>query len=553
VNDATLARARADGPASRSATSRFAALRREIQSPSLSFLMEAHDGLSAKIVEEAGFRGIWASGLTLSAALGLRDSNEASWSQVVDVLEYMADATSLPILVDGDTGHGNFNNVRRFVRKLCERGLAGVCIEDKLFPKTNSFIGEAQPLADIEEFCGRIKAGKDSQLDDDFVLVARVEALISGLGMEEALRRAEAYHRAGADAILIHSKRSTADEIFEFARRWGGRAPLVVVPTMYYATPTALFREAGISTVIWANHLLRSAMVAMRETAAQIAEDESLVRVEGRVASVKDVFRLVGNAELERAERHYLPARPAAGAVVLAASGGDLGGLTADRPKCMVDVRGRALLDTLVHTLRESGVRDVTVVRGYRKEAVRAEGARMVDNDRHAETGELWSLACARDAIRGETVLAYGDVLFRRYILDTLLASAADIVLAVDALGAAARRPSPSLPDLVAADRRFSGHYLDDSPATLRRVASDIPPEEICGEWMGLARFSARGAAWLLEEIAAMEGEGLLETADLPLLLTRLAARHPVEVAYFTGHWLDVDTLGDLAEARNFG
>src|SRR5829696_8687959 len=103
---------------------KFAALRNEIRSPSLSFLLEAHDGLSAKIVEEAGFRGIWASGLTMSAALGLRDSNEASWTQVLDVLEYMADATSLPILVDGDTGHGNFNNVRRFVRKLCERGLA---------------------------------------------------------------------------------------------------------------------------------------------------------------------------------------------------------------------------------------------------------------------------------------------------------------------------------------------------------------------------------------------------------------------------------------------
>ncbi|MBX6375147.1 MAG: phosphoenolpyruvate mutase [Acetobacteraceae bacterium] len=521
--------------------------------------MEAHDGLSAKIVEEAGFRGIWASGLTMSAALGLRDSNEASWSQVLDVLEYMADATTLPILVDGDTGHGNFNNVRRFVRKLCERGLAGVCLEDKLFPKTNSFIGDGQPLADIDEFCGRIKAGKDSQLDDDFVLVARVEALVSGRGMEEALRRAEAYHRAGADAILIHSKQSTADEIFTFARHWGGRAPLVIVPTMYYATPTELFREAGISTVIWANHLLRAAIVAMRETAARIRQDESLVRVEGQVASVKDIFRLVGNAELEQAEKRYLPAKPVTGAVVLAASGGDPGGEGAGpgagRPKCMVDIRGRSLLATLVHTLRESGIHDVTVVRGYGKEAVRLGGVRMVDNDRHAETGEAWSLACARDAIRGETVLAYGDVLFRRYVLDSLLASGADVVLAVDASGGAARQePSPGPSDLVVADRRFSGHFLDDAPAHLRRMASDIPPEEACGEWMGLARFSARGAEWLREEIAALEAEGLLETADLPLLLTRLAARHPVQILYFTGPcWLDVDTLGDLAAARNFG
>jgi phosphoenolpyruvate phosphomutase len=192
-------------------------------------------------------------------------------------------------------------------------------------------------------------------------------------------------------------------------------------------------------------------------------------------------------------------------------------------------------------------------VRGYRKEAVRLGGVRMVDNDRHAETGEAWSLACARDAVRGETVLAYGDVLFRRYILDTLLASGADVALAVDAFGAERRGASPSLPDLVVADRRFSGHYLDDGPVRLRRVSNGIAADEACGEWMGLARFSARGAGWLQEELAALEAEGLLETADLPLLLTRLAARHPVEVVYFTGHWLDVDTLGDLAEARNFG
>ncbi len=535
-----------------SGVTRFAALRREIMSSEISFLMEAHDGLSAKIVEEAGFRGVWASGLTTSASLGLRDSNEASWTQVLDQLEYMADATRLPILVDGDTGHGNFNNVRRFVRKLGERGLAGVCIEDKLFPKTNSFIGEGQALADIEEFCGRIKAGKDSQVDDDFVLVARVEALISGLGMAEALRRAEAYHQAGADAILIHSKRSTAEEILAFTRAWGNRAPLVIVPTMYYATPTEVYREAGISTVIWANHLLRSALVAMRETAARIAEDESLMRVEGQVASVQEVFRLVGNAELEQAERQYLPARPSAAAVVLAASGGDLGALTADRPKCMLDIRGRPLLGSLVHTLRDSGVRDVTVVRGYRKEAVQLDGVRMVDNDRHAETGELWSLACAREAIRGETVVAYGDVLFRRHILDGLLRSDADVVLAVDSLGAAPR-PSATARDLVAADRPFSGDYLDDAPAHLRRIANDITTGELCGEWMGLFRVSARGAGWLREEMAAMEAEGLLATADLPLLLTRMAARRPVQVLYFAGHWLDIDTLGDLAEARNLG
>jgi len=159
--------------------------------------MEAHNGLSAKIVEEAGFEGIWGSGLTLSASMGLRDSNEASWTQVLETLELMADATSLPILLDGDTGYGNFNNVRRLVRKLCDRKVAGVCIEDKLFQRPIPSSANANPWRRWTSSAVVIKAGKDSQSDDDFVLVARVEALICGHSMSEALRRAEAYHAAG--------------------------------------------------------------------------------------------------------------------------------------------------------------------------------------------------------------------------------------------------------------------------------------------------------------------------------------------------------------------
>lgn len=527
--------------------SRATLLRNAIEGPELAFLMEAHSGLSAKIVEEAGFGGIWASGLSISASLGLRDSNEASWTQVLDVLEYMSDATTLPILVDGDTGYGNFNNVRRLVRKLGERNIAGVCIEDKLFPKTNSFIGEEQPLADIGEFCGRITAGKDSQTSDDFVIVARVEALISSRPMEEALRRAEAYHAAGADAILIHSKKADGKEIFEFCRRWGNRAPVVIVPTTYYPIPTDQFREANISTVIWANHLMRASITAMRETARTIHAEQSLMNIEGRVIPVKEVFRLMGNAELEEAEKRYLPETPRPRAVVLAASGGDLGELTRDRPKCMIDVRGQSLLARQVATFADTGIRDVTVVRGFAKDAVALKGIKTVDNDRFAETGEVFSLAQAAAVLSGEVVVSYGDVLFRNYILESLLSSRADIVLAVDATP----REGKAVRDLVLADHAFSGSYLDEAPAHLTRMGSDLGAA-VSGEWVGLARFSATGTGWLRDEIAALEAEGLLETADLPLLLTRIAAKHPVRVKYFTGHWMDVNTLADVADARNF-
>ncbi len=522
-------------------------LRELLLAPVLDFIMEAHSGLSAKIVEEAGFPGIWASGLSISAMLGLRDSNEASWTQVLDVLEFMADASSLPILVDGDTGYGNFNNVRRLVRKLGERGIAGVCLEDKLFPKTNSFLGERQPLADTREFCGRIRAGKDAQVDDAFCIVARTEALISGHSMDEALRRAEAYHAAGADAILVHSKRKDAAEITGFMQRWDRRCPVVIVPTMYYATPVDVFREAEVSLVIWANHLVRASISAMRDTAGRIARSESLLEVEGRVASVREIFALTGNDELERASQRYLPAPRSVRGVVLAASRGTgLDSLTAGRPKCMVDIRGKPLLRRLVSTLQDCGVGEVAVVRGYCKEAIAADGIVTVDNDAHDRTGEAASLACAAHRLEGETVVVYGDVLFRRYILDGLLESSADITIVADSTRGRAGNPR----DLVAVSHPAAGDYLDDDLVLL--TAAHAVPEAASVEWIGLMLLSAQGCVLVREELAAMAEAGVLAEADLPALLDRLARRHPVAVHVISGHWLDVDTLNDLAEARNF-
>src|SRR5213083_1486605 len=323
---------------------RTTVLKRLITRPEIAFLMEAHSGLSARIVEEAGFEGIWGSGLTISASFGVRDNNELSWSQVVDHVAFMTEGTSIPLLLDGDTGYGNFNNMRRLVRKLEQVGVAGVTIEDKVFPKTNSFLrAEMQPLADIDEFCGKIKAGKDSQSDPDFVLVARVEALIAGWGLAEALKRAEAYHAAGADAVLIHSRQSSPAEIFAFLAEWSGRCPVVLVPTKYWRTPTEDFRARGVSVVIWANHLLRSAIGAMQATARRVKEDECLVNVEPEVAPLQEVFRLQRDGELVEAEQRYLPSArgPALSAIVLAASAGEgFAGLTAAAPKAMLKVQG---------------------------------------------------------------------------------------------------------------------------------------------------------------------------------------------------------------------
>jgi phosphoenolpyruvate phosphomutase len=524
-------------------------LRRLVTRPEIAFLMEAHDGLSARIAAEAGFEGVWASGLTMSASFGVRDNNELSWSQVVDHVGFMADAAAVPVLVDGDTGYGNFNNMRRLVRKLEQVGVAGVTIEDKLFPKTNSFLrSEQQPLAEIEEFCGKIKAGKDSQADSDFVLVARVEALIAGWGLAEAIRRAEAYHLAGADAILIHSRQSSAAEIFAFLDAWANRAPVVLVPTKYWRTPTAEYRARGVSVVVWANHLLRSAIVAMQATARRLHDDESLIDVEPQVAPLPEVFRLQGDEELEQAERRYLPAarEDTLSAIVLAAgAGADFGGLTEAVPKAMLKVQGRPILARLLDDLGHFGCRAVTVVRGAHAEAVNVPGARFVDNPDFATTGEAHSLALAETALVPGTLLAFGDIVVKRHIVQALLEEADEgITLAVDSALA-----GQAVADRVRGSRPDAGRFSFE-PVRLAAVGDTVSAEESHGAWIGLLHAGAEGAGWLREALADARADGTLAHARLADLLTRVLARgRTVTVVYTRGGWVNVNNLADLIDA----
>lgn len=274
-------------------------------SSELSFLMEAHDGLSAAIAQRSGFKGLWASGLSIASSLGYRDANEASWSQVVGVVDRIVDSSQLPVLVDGDGGFGNFNNARLLARKLRQCGAAGVTLEDSCFPKTNSLVGDRHPLADIDEFAGRLRAVKDT-VADDMILVARIEALIAGHDIGEAISRAHAYAEAGSDAILIHSRRTAADEIFAFTRAWQNKLPVVIVPTKYYQTPVSAYRRARISTVIWANHSMRAAITAMRKVCGRIIAEENTASIEASIATLDEVFELLGYDELARAEAHYL-------------------------------------------------------------------------------------------------------------------------------------------------------------------------------------------------------------------------------------------------------
>jgi len=530
-------------------------LRQMLNSPELEFIMEAHNGISARIVEQAGFRGIWASGLALSAQFGVRDSNEASWTQIVEMLEFMSDVTSIPILLDGDTGYGNFNNMRRLVRKLEQRNIAGVCIEDKQFPKINSFIdGERQPLADINEFCGKVQAGKDSQDDPDFCIIARCEAFIAGWGLSEALQRAGAYHEAGADGILIHSKLNNAGQILEFAREWANRSPLIIVPTTYYSTPTEVFRNAGISMVIWANHMIRAAVSAMEKVGTEIQSTETVANIEDQIAPVRDIFHLQGTEELSRAQKRYLEnAASETRAIVLAASRGNaLHELTHDKPKVMLTIGGKTLLRRLIDEFKKQHINRMTLVAGYKAEAIDKAGIEICLNEDYENTGELTSLLCARDSFHNDMVITYGDLLFRGYILRDLLETDGDIVVVVDS--AQENNTASGSPDYAYCTRP-DDRALFRQNVYLQHISVDqtSEPGRPSGRWIGMLRVQGDGLKYLKQALDDLQQQEDFHRLTVPDLLNHLIDNGvTINTHYINGHWLDVNSIEDIDRAGDF-
>lgn len=276
----------------------------------LALMMEAYNGVSAKIVEEVGFQCIWASGFSMSTSMGFRDYNELTATQILAIVEYIVGATSLPVLFDGDTGYGDFNDVRHLVRKLCQIGVVGLTIED--MKRKPNFCTDTKTPADLEpidDFCMKIRAAKDVQTDPDFTVVGRVHALVCNAGLNEAIERAHAYQEAGADAIFVHSSQATADQVISFAETWHQKnkmtTPLIVCPVYYYKASLKELQRAKIAMVILATYNMRASIKAMRDISQKILAGESLQSIEEQIPSLKEVLELVDTAELAIAEQRY--------------------------------------------------------------------------------------------------------------------------------------------------------------------------------------------------------------------------------------------------------
>lgn len=549
-------------------TPKSALLRDLFRTRPLIRIVGAHNGLGAKLIQKNGFDGIWASGLEISTAHAVPDANILTMTEQLVAASAMNDASTLPVICDCDTGYGNSSNVIHMVRKYEAAGLAAVVIEDKLFPKVNSFVPGRQELAPVDEFMGKIEAAKSAQKDGDFMVFARVEALIAGWGMAEALKRAYAYAEAGADGIVIHSKAATPDEIYEFSSKWKSAIPLVAIPTTYPDVTSAELARRGFRMVIYANHGLRASMRAMDETFRAIRESDSTVKVEPRIASMKEVFEIQGMNEMKSQEEMYLRRDRLQAVIPAAADHRFLPGfeeILKEKPLCMLEMGGKTLIDRQMDLLRSAGVNDIVVVGGHLADKIRADGAKMVVNESHAETANASSFMAARDRFKEKCVLAYSDIVFDRRILNNLLTSPHQITLVID-------RAYRSLPfrnkqlDLVVAEDLAPGagpRRLDlNHIKAVRKIGQAIDRQSANYEFIGLAYFTGVGLAELTrawdEARVRFKSKSFYEAAsfakaDMTDLLQFVIDRgFPVHGLEIEQGWSEIHSLEDYRRVKSY-
>ncbi|MFQ5674019.1 MAG: phosphoenolpyruvate mutase [Nitrospinales bacterium] len=544
--------------------------------------IEAHNGLSGIVANDAAIEGqtpegpvrrefdaIWESSLTDSAAKGHPDIEVISFDSRLHTINEILAVTDKPLIVDGDTG-GEANHFEYMVSKLEKAGVSAIVIEDKIFPKRNSLEGGSrQTLEDPRVFAAKIRRGKQARIGGDFMIVARIESLIAGTGLEDALERAETYLQAGADGILIHSKSGKPDEVLQFAERFralldrlSSDAPLVCVPTTYNSITEDELHRAGFRLVIHANHLLRSAYKSMTDTARTILVNQRSFEAEPVCAPVRDIFETVGFLDVKEKDRldDSLKNTP----VIIPAAGEDpiLRPLLNGKPKAMLEIAGKTLLARQVSALNANSLTDITVVAGYARDQMRAEGVRLLENADYKNGSMLHSLLTARDRMQQAFIMLYSDILLEDNILAQLLQRREDIVLVVDNVIQYHKPQAGKVQDFVISKtRRHRGRRDISFPCEniVSKIGADIDPESATHEFIGLAKFSETGAKQFLAAFddysqhckeKAREGNRIEKLTFTDLIQEMTDRGFTVNFMEIHKGWLEIHAPEDIAAAN---
>jgi len=281
-------------------------LMKKIQEKQFVKVCGAFDVMSAKLAEMNDFDAVWASGFGISSTRALPDAGILTMTELLDAVTFMAEACNIPVIADCDTGYGGPNNVAHLVKKFENAGIAGICIEDKTFPKENSLFKDGkQKMIAKKDFVAKLVAAKNAKKSNDFIIIGRTEALIADLGVDEALERATAYEKAGADIIFVHSRKKDPDEIFEFYKRWKGKAPIMAVPTAFPTVTLDELKSRGVQMVVFAHQTTLAAFAAISDVVKQMSKIKSLDDLETKLASMDDLFKLQGMHKI-REHEHFI-------------------------------------------------------------------------------------------------------------------------------------------------------------------------------------------------------------------------------------------------------
>lgn len=488
---------------------RLSMLKKMLERQKFVRIIEAHSGLSAIVgqntkVEQNGtdieYDGFWESSLTDSATKGMPDAEIVGYSSRLHTINEILAVSNKPMIVDGDTG-GSPAQFEYFVKELERIGVSAVIIEDKVFPKRNSLDTSAKQIQeDPEIFAQKIQRGNDIKTNNDFMIIARIESLISGVGLEDALDRAKVYIGAGVDGIMIHSKKSDPGDILAFAKEYenickniGRRPPLVCVPTTYDLITDQELADCGFNLIIHANHLLRASHKAMKATAETILLNDRNFEADPYCSTVKDIFKDVGFEWIKMQDRKYSKKQRLS--VIIPAAGKDT--TFAGTPKALVTVGDKTILKHQKKVIKQVGVNRITLVRGYCGDLFDDDDIKYFDNPEYDTKHSLHSLMHAREEMDGGFVLIYSDIIFNEDILESLLNSKGDIVLLVDNSYQHHKHEIDKKLDLVVSKMKASTHYRTLHPSKmmeLKRAGKNIDKDEADYEFIGIAYFSEKGA-----------------------------------------------------------
>ncbi len=545
-------------------------------------VMEAHNGLSGIVADTTCVEGksgdqsvtrqfdaLWESSLTDSASKGHPDIEVVSFDSRLHTIQEILTVTQKPMIVDGDTG-GDPNTFEYMVSKMERAGVSAVIIEDKVFPKRNSLeAGTSQVLQEPEVFAQKIKRGKKVQATDEFMIIARIESLIAGTGMEDALARARIYLQAGVDGIMIHSKSKQPDEIMEFAGKYQSllkelelSKPLVCVPTTYNNILEEELQAAGFQIIIYANHLLRSAYKAMRETAKSILSNQRSLEADPLCAPVREIFDAVGFLDVKEKDQQdetntNIPVIiPAAGEAPAIAP------VLKNTPKAMADIAGKTLLARQAQTLNQNHLTDITVVTGYAGDKMKGEGISFLQNKDYKKGTELHSLLTAQEKMHNGFLMLYSDILIENHVIAQLLASREDIVLVLDNSIQYLESVEGKATDYVISRNRRNRNRRSinfDHQNTLAKIGKNIDPALATHEFIGLAKFSKTGAEQFLQTyhdvLKNLEGK-VQEAEDISQFRLTDLIQEMVDrgfnVHYLEIHkgWLEIHFPKDIEQAN---